>query len=51
MVGPYKCCGLVNQDVFVDHLLVKKVAKFEKLIECLLVRNVLFNSVKEGQVI
>lgn len=51
MVAPYEYCGLVYQDVFVNYLLVKKVAKFEEFIECLLVRDVFLDSVKKGYVI
>ena len=51
MVGSYEYCGLVNQYVFVNYLLVKQVTQFEKFIESLLVRNVFLDSVKEGDVI
>lgn len=51
MVGPYKYSSLVNEDIFVNYLLVEKVAEFEKFIKSLLVCNVFLDPVKEGYVI
>lgn len=51
MIGPYEYCSFLNQGIFVNYLLVEKVAKFEEFIECLLVRDIFLDSVKECQVV